>query len=140
MFRSRVWRPALAEAGLLGSIEEIGPGKLRASWVDAAGIERSTDTGTRAEAVALVATNAAGGLRFHDLRHSYATWLISSGVPVNDVQRVMGHEQASTRLNRYTHHSGEHDGRVRDAFADFSLTIEPSADPEDGESPSEEGL
>ncbi|MEV4413829.1 tyrosine-type recombinase/integrase [Catellatospora sp. NPDC049609] len=42
----------------------------------------------------MVARHAAGGLRFHDLRHSYATWLISSGVPVNDVQRVMGHEQA----------------------------------------------
>jgi integrase len=40
---------------------------------------------------------------FHDLRHCYATWLISEGVPVNVVQAVMGHEQASTTLNRYTH-------------------------------------
>jgi integrase len=39
---------------------------------------------------------------FHDLRHCYATWLVSDGVPVN-VQAVMGHEQASTTLNRYTH-------------------------------------
>lgn len=136
LFRARVWRPALAAAGLMGQIEEIGPGKFRAAWVDAAGIERSADATTRSDAVALVAKHATGGLRFHDLRHSYATWLISSGVPVNDVQRVMRHEQASTTLNRYTHHSGEHDGRVRIAFADFSLT----SDPEDGESPSEEGL
>jgi integrase len=35
-------------------------------------------------------------LRFHDLRHSYATWL--DGVPVNMVQRVMGHERSSTTL------------------------------------------
>ncbi len=34
-------------------------------------------------------------LRFHDLRHSYATWLVSEGVPVNDVAKVMGHEQTS---------------------------------------------
>ncbi|MET8910381.1 tyrosine-type recombinase/integrase [Micromonospora sp. NPDC004551] len=36
---------------------------------------------------------APGGLRFHDLRHSYATELVSRGVPVNDVQAVMGHAQ-----------------------------------------------
>jgi integrase len=40
--------------------------------------------------------------KFHDLRHCYATWLVSDGVPVNVVQAVMGHEQASTTLNRYT--------------------------------------
>ena len=32
-------------------------------------------------------------LRFHDLRHSYATWLVSDGVPINDVAKIMGHEQ-----------------------------------------------
>jgi integrase len=41
--------------------------------------------------------------KFHDLRHCYGTWLVSEGVPVNVVQAVMGHEQASTTLNRYTH-------------------------------------
>jgi integrase len=38
-------------------------------------------------------------LRFHDLRHSCATWLVSDGVPINDVAKVMGHEQTSTTLN-----------------------------------------
>ncbi len=65
---------------------------------------------------------AAGGIRFHDLRHSYATWLVSRGVPVNDVQAVMGHEQASTTLNLYTHRSGDRDQRVLRAFADDPLT------------------
>jgi integrase len=36
------------------------------------------------------------GLRFHDLRHSYATWLVSDGVPINVVSRLKGHEQIST--------------------------------------------
>jgi integrase len=61
----------------------------------------------------------------HDLRHSYATWLVSDGVPVNIVQRVMGHEQASTTLNRYTHTPDDYDQRVLAAFgapADFSPT------------------
>jgi integrase len=38
-------------------------------------------------------------LRFHDLRHSYATWLVDDGVPVNMVQKVMGHERSSTTLD-----------------------------------------
>lgn len=45
-----------------------------------------------------------GGLRFHDLRHSNATWLVSDGVPINDVQLSLprladetgpGHENSS---------------------------------------------
>jgi len=60
-------------------------------------------------------------LRFHDLRHSYATWLVSDGVPVNDVAKVMGHEQTSTTLNRYTHSTAERDRRVLASFAAFSL-------------------
>jgi hypothetical protein len=34
----------------------------------------------------------------------------------------MGHEQASTTLNRYTHGSDGRDSRVRNALADYSLT------------------
>ena len=125
LFRSRVWRPALVRAGLLGAVAETGPGKWHATWTDAAGVEWSAEFITEREAVAHVARKAAGGLRFHDLRHSYATWLVSRGVPVNDLQRAMGHERASTTLDRYTHrsvHRGEH---VRSAFADDSLTTRP---------------
>lgn len=66
-------------------------------------------------------------LRFHDLRHSYATWLVSDGVPVNVVSRLMGHEQISTTLDRYTHDARDYaDLRVRQVFAplaaDFLLT------------------
>jgi integrase len=57
--------------------------------------------------VKLVARGQAGGLRFHDLRHSYATWLADDGVPPNVVQRVMGHERASTTLDLYTRRAGD---------------------------------
>ncbi|PWU53186.1 hypothetical protein DLE60_31045 [Micromonospora globispora] len=57
-----------------------------------------------------------------DLRHSYATELVSRGVPVNDVQAVMGHEKPSTTLNLYTHRSDGRDQRIREAFADDPLT------------------
>jgi integrase len=36
-----------------------------------------------------IAKSCAGVLRFYDLRHAYATWLVDDGVPVNMVQRVM---------------------------------------------------
>jgi integrase len=37
-------------------------------------------------------------------------------VPVNVVQAVMGHEQASTTLNRYTHVPADTQARVRAAL------------------------
>lgn len=67
-------------------------------------------------------SNLSASRRTHDLRHSYATWLVSCGVPVNDVQKAPGHERASTTLDRYTHASEDRDQRVKDAFADFLLT------------------
>jgi len=60
-------------------------------------------------------------LRFHDLRHSYATWLVSDGVPINDVAKVMGHEQTSTTLNWYTHSTRDRDRRILATFDAFSL-------------------
>ena len=103
LFRSRVWRPALVRAGLLGTVRHSGPGTWSASWPTSDGSTTTEHCDSERAAVALVARSAHGGLRFHDLRHSYATWLISDGVPINDVQRVMGHEQAFTTLNMYTH-------------------------------------
>jgi|ADGO01.1.fsa_nt_gi Phage integrase family. len=57
------------------------------------------------------------------VRLSYATWLVSSGVPINDVAQTMGHEQTSTTLNLYTHSNRERDRRVLRAFAAFSLPL-----------------
>jgi integrase len=47
-------------------------------------------------------SNPSASRRTHDLRHSYATWLVDDGVPVNMVQRVLGHEKSSTTLDLYT--------------------------------------
>jgi integrase len=65
--------------------------------------------------------------KFHDLRHCYATWLISDGVPVNVVQAVMGHEQASTTLNRYTHVPADTHARVRAALNAAAACSPPAA-------------
>jgi integrase len=42
-------------------------------------------------------------MRFHDLRHSAATILLSMGVPVKVVQEILGHSNISTTLNIYAH-------------------------------------
>src|SRR5258706_2810757 len=42
-------------------------------------------------------------MRFHDLRHSAATLLLSMGVPVKVVQEILGHSNISTTLNIYAH-------------------------------------
>jgi integrase len=125
-FRRRVWLPSLVRAGLLGEVSKTDAGDYRAVWIGDAGIREAAQFATESAAVAQVAKNACGGLRFHDLRHSYATWLVTDGVPINIVQRVMGHEQASTTLNRYTHTPADYAARVLDAFpvaADDPLTF-----------------
>ncbi|WP_344253782.1 tyrosine-type recombinase/integrase, partial [Pseudonocardia hydrocarbonoxydans] len=56
----------------------------------------------------------------HQLRnpgHSYATWLVDDGVPINMVQQVMGHERSSTTLDLYTRRTDNHD-RILQAMDD----------------------
>jgi integrase len=42
-------------------------------------------------------------IRFHDLRHSAATLLLSMGVPAKVVQEILGHSSSSTTMDRYSH-------------------------------------
>lgn len=137
-FRAKVWRPSLVRAGLLGKIVEVGEHTFMAHWQDGEGCEWSTEFTTGREAIEHIVRHAHGGLRFHDLRHSYATWLVSAGVPINDVSAVMGHEQTSTTLDRYTHPSQDRDQRVRSVFADFLLTLAPEQEPETGQETTDE--
>ena len=120
-FRRRVWLPSLVRAGLLGHIVETDEG-FRASWPT----KTTTQTAmckSHQEAIVLVANSSSGGLRFHDLRHSYATWLITNGVPVNVVRKVMGHEQTSTTLDIYTHAPDDYEQRVMKAFEDPAVFL-----------------
>jgi integrase len=43
------------------------------------------------------------GLRFHDLRHSSASWLLTAGVPITAVSRRLGHANVSMTLDTYSH-------------------------------------
>ena len=132
VFRSRHWRPALVRAGLLGRITEKDDGRFVGEWTDDLGEEASEEFRTYAAAVSHVARNQAGGLRFHDLRHSYATWLVDDGVPPNMVQRVMGHERSSTTMDLYTRRTDNSD-RILRALDDQGPDSDPT-DEDEGES------
>jgi integrase len=43
------------------------------------------------------------GTRIHDLRHSFISWLLASGVPIKDVQVIAGHSQIAVTLDIYGH-------------------------------------
>jgi integrase len=65
----------------------------------------------------LRATKAAGlaGLRYHDLRHAFASALISAGCSVKAVQHALGHASAATTLNLYAHLWPGDEDRIRQA-------------------------
>lgn len=56
------------------------------------------------------------GVRFHDLRHHYASALIASGCSVKVVQSHLGHASAAETLDIYSHLWPDDDDRSRDAI------------------------
>ena len=51
----------------------------------------------------LLKQNGLRHIRFHDLRHSCATYLINKNLNMKDVSEWLGHADISTTINMYTH-------------------------------------
>jgi len=66
------------------------------------------------------------GIRFHDLRHFYASGLIAAGCDVVTVQRALGHANATTTLNTYSHLWPTAEDRTRTAAADLFAAAQPT--------------
>lgn len=66
-----------------------------------------TQTSTKAWRVAVQAAGIAPGFRWHDLRHTWASWHAQDGTPLNVLQELGGWASAEM-VQRYAHLSTEH--------------------------------
>lgn len=62
------------------------------------------------------------GLKFHELRHTQATQLLSHNVDVKTVQARMGHSNACITLNWYAHSVPENDKKAADLLGSIMET------------------
>ena len=53
--------------------------------------------------------------RIHDLRHSHASALLTSGVPMHVVSRRLGHSSIKTTIDTYGHLQSEDDASAAEA-------------------------
>lgn len=58
-------------------------------------------------------------IRFHDLRHTFATHALSSGVDAKTLSGILGHAKASFTLDTYTHVTGDMQQRAADIVGGF---------------------
>lgn len=65
-------------------------------------VEVSHDAGGR-EVRTVITRGEGKHPRVHDLRHTFASWAIRSGVPLPVIQRQLGHESITTTVDRYGH-------------------------------------
>ena len=61
-----------------------------------------------------VSKNKLRKITIHDTRHSHATYLLSIGVPLQDVARRLGHSEPATTLKIYTHSNLVQDEKITD--------------------------
>ena len=62
-------------------------------------------------------------IRFHDLRHTFATHALASGVDAKTLSEILGHAQASFTLDTYTHVTGDMQKRASEIVGGFMENI-----------------
>lgn len=58
-------------------------------------------------------------IRFHDIRHTFATHALSSGVDAKTLAGILGHTKASFTLDTYTHTTGDMQKRAAEIAGGF---------------------
>ena len=58
-------------------------------------------------------------IRFHDMRHTFATHALSSGVDAKTLAGILGHTKASFTLDTYTHTTGDMQKRAAEIVGGF---------------------
>ena len=74
-------------------------------------------------------------MRFHDLRHTFATLALENGMDVKTLSAMLGHVSAATTLDIYTHIT---DDMQRTAAANIDRGIGKAAPQEDASEPGQE--
>ena len=64
-------------------------------------------------------------MRFHDLRHTFATHALASGVDAKTLSGILGHTNASFTLDTYTHVTGDMQRRASEIVGGFLTEILP---------------
>ncbi len=62
-------------------------------------------------------------LRFHDLRHTFATHALTSGVDVKTLSGILGHTRSAFTLDTYTHTTGDMQRRAAEIVETFLTDI-----------------
>ena len=62
-------------------------------------------------------------IRFHDLRHTFATHALTSGVDVKTLSGILGHTRAAFTLDTYTHTTGDMQKRAAEIVEEFLIDI-----------------
>ena len=62
-------------------------------------------------------------LRFHDLRHTFATHALASGVDAKTLSGILGHTKASFTLDTYTHVTGDMHRNAAEIVGGFMIEL-----------------
>ena len=93
-----ILRQALEQHRLLGRKSELG-----LIFSNGDGLPIDPDNLVKREFFPALDRAGLRRIRFHDLRHSYASLLISQGENIKFIQSQLGHSSAKTTLDRYGH-------------------------------------
>ena len=62
-------------------------------------------------------------IRFHDLRHTFATHALTSGVDAKTLSKILGHTNASFTLDTYTHVTSDMQERAANIVGNFTESL-----------------
>ena len=86
--------------------------------------EQPTDPGSAYRQLKVLLKRAGlPNIRFHDLRHTFATHALASGVDVKTLSGILGHTRAAFTLDTYTHTTGDMQRRASEVVGDFLTDI-----------------
>ena len=74
-------------------------------------------------------------LRFHDLRHTFATNALEHGMDIKTLSAIIGHVSSATTLNVYAHVTDEMRQKAADRIDRGIAGVEPSPKPEQQKRP-----